>query len=140
MLKLNPDTLEIICPQGDTGLLLVTLAAGHGGGALPQPLTGVAIFAVAETQTVRGKTTTNTLAGKHVEIVDNTATILLSNDLTRVLSPGAYLWDIRIVTDPGTNEEGDIIADDLTDEVHSLFAARPGGMPKFTVPGVAIHV
>lgn len=134
MIKLNPETMEIICPSGDTGLLLIRLADGDGQ-PLP-PLNGVAVFAVCQ----KTKNSYNMTSSKIVEIVDNTATIHITNQFSRIITPGDYLWDVRIVTDPDYDDDGNVRCDDDTDEVHSLFAGRKDDMPKFTVPGVAVDV
>lgn len=136
MLKLDPDNLAITCPQGDTGLVLVKLTDPDGA-PLP-PIDGVAVFAVAEKARVGVGYIQR--SWRAVPIVDNTATILITNAMSRRLEPGEYFWDVRIVTDPEYNEDGDVIAEDDSDEVHSLFAARPEGLPDYIVPGVAVNV
>ena len=75
MLNLDPETQCITCPQGDTGLLLASITALDGQ-PLAQPLDGVAVFAVC--QQIGG--VFSTIKAKQVELVDNTATILISND------------------------------------------------------------
>lgn len=135
MLNLDPETQCITCPQGDTGLLLASITALDGQ-PLAQPLDGVAVFAVC--QQIGG--VFSTIKAKQVELVDNTATILISNDFSRAIPTGKYYWDIRIVTDPELAEDGTVICQDETDEVHSLFAGRDGGMPQYIVPGVAVNV
>lgn len=137
MIELNRETLEITCPSGDTGLLLVKIT-GTEGVPLPGLLDGVAIFAVA--QKVGTGASYSTTSARPVKIVDNTATINITNAFSRVITPGNYYWDIRIVTDPEYDGDGNVLCEDDTDEVHSLYAGRPEGLPKFIVPGVAVHV
>lgn len=64
--------------------------------------------------------------------------IRLSNVDTRRLKPGAYRWDIRIVTDPEYNADGTVRCDDASDDVMSVFSGK--GMPTFIVTEVAVHV
>lgn len=135
MLTIGED-LTITCPQGDTGLFLVELTDGVGNPLL-QPINGVAVFAVCK-ELKNGKYSTQST--KPVPIVDNTATINVTNAVSRAIEPGEYRWDIRIVIDPEYDEQGNVICQDDTDEVHSLFAGQPGGMPKYIVQGVAVDV
>ena len=102
-----------------------------GGEVLTEPLSGVVIFAVAT------KTYTPVFH-KVAPIVNNTATIQLTNADTRTLTRGDYRWDVRVVTDPEYDTDGNVICADTTDEVHSLYSAT--GMPVFEVTGVAIGV
>ena len=135
MLTLNPETYEITCPQGDTGLLLVEITDGNQQ-PLTQPLDGVAVFAVC--QSIDG--TLSAVKAKVAHLIDNTATLNITNAFSRALPAGDYKWDVRIVTDPVIGEDDSVTTDEDSDEVHSLFAGRPGGMPKYTVPGVAVNV
>lgn len=130
MIRMDAKTRKITCPIGDTGLFVVTLADANGD-ALAEPITGVVIFAVAT------KTYTPVFH-KVAGIVNNTATIQLTNADTRALTRGEYRWDVRVVTDPEYDTDGNVICQDTTDEVHSLYSAT--GMPVFEVTGVAIGV
>ena len=134
-LTLNPDTYEIRCPTGDTGLLLVEFNDGDGQ-PLPQPLDGVAVFAVC--QQINGIYTA--VKSKAIELVDNTATINVTNSFSRAIPQGESWWDIRVVTSPVIDADGNVTTDDDGDQVHSVFAAREAGMPKYHVPGVAVNV
>ncbi|MEG1813915.1 MAG: hypothetical protein RR337_11545 [Clostridia bacterium] len=135
MLKIDPKDQTITCPQGDTGMFTVSLV-GKDGLALPQTIIGVAVFSVCQISAGLYKK----IKSKHVPLVDNTATILITNEFSRAVPAGTYMWDVRIVTDPEYDLAGDVICSDSTDEVHSLYAARDTGMPKYIVPGVAVNV
>lgn len=130
MIRMDANTRKITCPIGDTGLFLVTLTDPNGE-ALTETLSGVVIFAVAT------KTFTPVFH-KVAGIVNNTATIQLTNADTRTLTRGEYRWDIRVVTDPEYDTDGNVICQDTTDEVHSLYSAT--GLPVFEVTGVTISV
>ncbi len=136
MLRLDQDEMKITCPQGDTGLLLIRIN-GMDGQPLSELLDGVVIFAVCK-ELKNGTFTTE--SSKSVEIVDNTVTINITNSFSRGIQPGDYRWDVRIVTDPEYDDDDNVICMDDSDEVHSLFAGREGGMPKYIVPGVAVDV
>jgi hypothetical protein len=60
--------------------------------------------------------------------------VLLSNAETRGLQPGAYYWDMTIVTDPQTNDKGEAVTDEPTDDVYPVYATA-GALPTFTVLG-----
>jgi len=135
MLTLNSVTNEIVCAQGDTGMLRVLIKDADGN-PLPRPIVGVAIFAVCQ----KVRTEYNTITSKVFAIVNNVTVVNITNRLSRLIPPGQYQWDIRVVTDPDYDDEDNVIAGDDTDEVHSCFAGTPGGMPKYTVPGVAVNV
>ncbi len=66
--------------------------------------------------------------------------VYLSNGDTRGINPGVYLWDLRIVTDPEYDAEGNVCCNDEGDNVMSIFAGRVKGMPTFTVVEVAADV
>ncbi len=57
------------------------------------------------------------------------AQIRLCNADTRDLRPGRYRWQMRIVTDPARDAEGNVIADECTDNVVSVFSGD--AMPEF---------
>lgn len=134
-LTLNPESYEIRCPTGDTGLLLVEFNDGDGQ-PLPQPLDGVAVFAVC--QQINGAYAP--VKERIVDLVNNTATVNITNAFSRAIPAGNYFWDIRVVTSPVIDEDGNVRTDADSDEVHSIFAGSATGMPKYVVPGVASNV
>ncbi|MEF9895075.1 MAG: hypothetical protein RR893_12305 [Clostridia bacterium] len=130
MLMVDPVNYDITIPCGDTGVFVVTLT-NLDGTPRTTPFNGAAVFSICE---VSPTSKTKTERAKFpVAIVDNTATILITNAFSRDLKPGVYYWDARIVTDPEYDTDGNVKCGDITDEVHSLLAWRAGGMPKFTV-------
>ena len=66
---------------------------------------------------------------KQGDIVDGKTHIRFCNRDTRDLEPGNYKWQMRIVTDPATDENGKVIADDCSDDVVSVFNGNK--KPKF---------
>jgi hypothetical protein len=124
MIKVNATTRTITCPAGDTGPVVITLEGYEG------PDTARALFAV---RTLSGEV----VLRKQVHLVDDTITVNLLHGDTAALTPGAYLWDVRIVSDPTYDEEGNMVADDA-DDVDSLFA--PDNLPSLIVKGVAANV
>ena len=57
------------------------------------------------------------------------AHIRLCNHDTRDIEPGTYNWQVRLVTDPVRDENGNVIADECTDNVISVFGGD--SMPVF---------
>lgn len=76
------------------------------------------------------KSSNTSIFKRSFDIVDGTAVIRLTNADTRVFAPGAYTWNLRVITDPELDEDGNIICADADDHVRTLFNAR---MPKFIV-------
>lgn len=135
MLYINPTTYDMTCPVGDTGQFTVTLRQPDG-----QPLTelidGAAVFAVCKK---RG-TGYATIASIANNIVSNTATFMVSPEFSRAIEPGSLYWDVRVVIDPARDSSGNVITDNSNDEVHSMFAGRPNGLPKYNAAGVAVEI
>lgn len=100
---------EITMPVGDTAEIYISidwhkLAPGD-----------VVIFGLSS------KKSGEDIFRKAAEIVEGKAVIRLCNADTRDLPPGKYLWQLRIVTNPARDEEGNVIADDCGDDVISVF-------------------
>lgn len=53
------------------------------------------------------------------------AHIRLCNHDTRDLDPGTYFWQLRLVTGPARDGQGNVIADDCSDHVISVFDELP---------------
>lgn len=110
-------TYRISMPPGDTGDLFIDVEWDTQGKE------AAAIFAI-----VNRRTGEDVLL-KAAEITDGRAHIRLCNHDTRDLEPGTYNWQVRLVTSPAKNEDGNIIADECTDDVVSVFSGD--GMPVF---------
>ena len=111
-------TKRISMPPGDTGDLYLEIEWDTNG------KDAAALFAVVN---ANGKD----LMLKAAEIVDGKAHIRLCNHDTRDLKPGTYAWQLRLVTSPARDEEGNIIADECTDDVISVFSGEE--MPEFVL-------
>jgi len=135
MILLDKETYQITCPTGDTGQFTLSLTDIEGN-PLDHEIEGVAVFAVCQ----QINNVYVNIRQKAVELVNNMATIVITPGFSRGIPSGEYFWDIRIVTDPGKDEEGNIITDERTDEVHSLFAARKGGLPRYRALAVAVDI
>lgn len=122
MYKLD-DNCNITLPKGDTMLFNVDIQGGEF------PAGTVAVFGV--------KNAKRTVLSKVFTIVDNRVVVRLTNADTRNLPTGRYNWDIRIVTDPEYDEEGNVRAEDDSDDVISIFS---GSMPLFEIVEVVIDV
>lgn len=68
---------------------------------------------------------------KHFPVVDGVATIELCNHDTRDIEPGNYKWQLRIVTDPEYDEDGNVVVEDCSDMVISVFSGDK--MPIFRI-------
>ena len=124
----NGETRRITMPVGDTGTFVIELD-------VTEPVSGLAVFAICKKTTTRY----TTVLQKPVGIIDNTVTVHIANADTEHLDPGDYCWDVRVLTDPEIDaESGNTVESDAVGEVHSLFAL--GGMPTFTLTGVAVDV
>lgn len=62
---------------------------------------------------------------KPVEILDGRAHIRLCNHDTRDITPATYRWNLRIVTSPVRDEEGNVRVDECTDNVITVFDDPP---------------
>ena len=104
----DESTYKISLPQGDTADIDVSIdyAGIEPGDAL--------LFAIFDPQSGH-------LMSKTVELQDGRAHIRLCNHDTRDIAPGTYRWQLRIVTNPARDSDGNIIADDCTDDVISVF-------------------
>lgn len=102
-------TYKISMPPGDTGDLFVDVEWDT------EKETAV-VFAI-----VNRRTGEDVLL-KAAEIADGKAHVRLCNHDTRDLAPGTYCWQIRLVTSPARDEDGNIIADECTDDVISVFS------------------
>ena len=105
------NTNNITMPVGDTGGFMVKvnwdrLAEGD-----------VVLFAIFGSD--------GDLLNKPVEIVDGKAYVRLCNHDTRDIEPGRYNWNLRIVTSPARDENGNVIADECSDDVVTVFDKPP---------------
>lgn len=66
---------------------------------------------------------------KQGDIADGKTHIRICNHDTRDLEPGTYRWQLRIVTNPALDGDGNVIADDCSDNVVSVFSGN--SLPKF---------
>ena len=68
---------------------------------------------------------TGDLVCKPAEIVDGTAHIRLCNHDTRDIEPGRYKWNLRLITSPVYDEEGNVRVDECSDDVITVFDTPP---------------
>lgn len=128
-------TKAITMPKGDTGVISVSLTDAEGQAFSPA-LSGYGIFAVCQKSSGGQYTTVSSV---YNQIVNNTLAFVLTNEMTAKLPLGNLFYDIRIVLG-GTIDSGNVVTDESSDEVHSLFAGSAGGMPQFNVRGVSYDV
>lgn len=65
------------------------------------------------------------LVCKPVEIEDEQAHIRICNHDTRDIPPGRYRWNLRLVTGPVRDEEGNVRVDECADDVITVFNDPP---------------
>lgn len=116
---INQDNYAISMPPGDTGDIYLEIdwkGADLSNAAI--------VFGVCDSAG-------EDIILKQGDIVDGKTHVRLCNHDTRDIEPGTYRWQLRIVTDPATDENGNIIADDCSDNVVSVFKGNK--MPKFII-------
>ena len=103
-------TYRISMPPGDTGDIFINLNWDTDG------KDAAAVFAI-----VNRRTGTDVLI-KSADIADGKAHIRLCNHDTRDLESGTYNWQLRLVTSPVRDADGNVIVDECTDDVISVFS------------------
>ena len=112
-MKYDPVTHSIEMACGDTGVIPIEI----DWGILYK--TDVLLFAIFD------RSSGEDLLCKAVEIGDKSVSIRLCNHDTRDIEPGKYRWNLRIVTDPERDEQGNIRAYDCGDNVVTVFDTPP---------------
>ena len=110
----NPDTGDIVLPVGDTADIYVSV--NYSG----LNKTSRVLFGVFDKYTPD-----KDLIIKQATIENGVAHIRLCNADTRDLATGTYRWQLRIVTGGVTDKEGNIVTDECSDEVISVFKNPP---------------
>lgn len=128
MFKIDTETNAITLPQGDTLLFRVRI----NGPSFPEGTVGV--FAICtkarNSQPVFSKVFPLKMDdGQKLDI-------RLTNAESRTLPVAEHRWDLRLVTDPEYDSEGNVRCDDDSDEVVSIFSGS-SELPKFTVTSIA---
>lgn len=75
---------------------------------------------------------------KAADVADGKAHVRLCNHDTRDLDAGRYKWQLRIVTSPARDDAGNVIADECTDNVISVF--DDGELPAFRLTRTGARV
>ncbi len=118
----NEETYAIRMPPGDTGDLWIEVEWGamSEGDAV--------LFAIVD------KRSSEDLMCRAAEVRMETdesgvqiakAHIRLCNHDTRDLEPGTHYWQLRLVTSPARDADGNVIADECSDHVVSVFDEMP---------------
>lgn len=105
--------IEMFC--GDTGTLRLRVDW------LTMPDDTMFLFAVFN---INGIDTKDLLL-KPIEIIDGIGKIRLCNKDTRDIPPGVYRWQLRTITGAEVDAQGNIVANDCTDNVHTWFKSPP---------------
>ena len=71
------------------------------------------------------KNTGNDILVKYADIEDGKAHIRLCNKDTRDVEPATYRWNLRIVTDPVRDDDGNVRVDECEDDVITVFDDPP---------------
>lgn len=129
MFVLDPETASITLPQGDTAMFKVKITGGR------LPAGSALVFGVAT-----AGNNPKFVKYKVFDIDEDTAIVRLTNKDTRDLTPGNYVWDVRVVTDPDRNDAGEVRAWDNSDDVYSAFSGTRNALPPFTVTPISAEV
>lgn len=111
----DPDTHKIVLPVGDT----VNIPVRVRGDAIFHAM----VFAIYD------RADGTDLLRVPVEIVDGEAHIRLATKHTRDLEPGKYKWNLRLVTDPEYDENGNIMLQDINDDAMTVFGPENSEIP-----------
>lgn len=115
---------RIILPRGDTMTVDVSVDSGQF------PDGSEAIFAVSKKDYAE-------VFSVHQIISGGKATLRIAHDKTALLDVGDYYWDVRLVSDPSYDSNGEVICDDDTDHVLSVYSPN---LPEFRIAGVTKDV
>lgn len=126
---------NIVLPRGDTLLISVPMPCARF------PPRTAAVFGIR----ARGEADGGAALRKAFRVTESAqgkqrVIVYLSNADTRGIAPGEYVWDLRIVTDPEYDADGNVRCEDAGDSVTSLFAGRAQGMPTLTIVEVGVDV
>lgn len=123
--KYDPDTRSITISAGDTMDFSVNVSGKDFDAAVfaaYNPTTGEDVFTVPA----------DLAAGK--------CNIRLAARHTRDVPAGKYKWNIRLVSDPGRDEDGNIVADNDSDNVLSVFGPDKNTIPDFVIRRTGAYV
>lgn len=109
----NEETHAITMAAGDTANLQVDVEWDRLSDA------DVLLFAVFD------PAQTGDLVCKAVEIADGRASIRICNHDTRDIPEGSYKWNLRLVTGPALDENGNVRVDECSDDVITVFDSPP---------------
>lgn len=123
--KYDPVTRAITISAGDTMDFSVNVSGDTYDAA---------VFAVYDPNT--GEDVVATPA----ELADGKCNIRLATRHTRDVPGGKYKWNIRLVTNPGRDDEDNIIVDDDSDEVLTVFGPDPNSIPDFIIRRTGAYV
>ena len=116
----NPETKAIEISAGDTRTIRIALKDESAN-------YDVVVFAIYD------KKNDVDLLRISALISNGMAAIRLANKHTRDLGAGKYKWQLRFVSNPETDEEGNIIANDDNDNVMSAFGPGVNKLPDFII-------
>lgn len=114
----DPATRSIVMPKGDT--LDINITIDSEDSRVYEAIV-FAIFTRAGEDILRVPVT----------VENGSASIRLANHHTRDLDAGRYRWNLRLVTDPAHDSEGNIIADEPSDDVLTVFGPDISDIPEF---------
>lgn len=116
---------RITCPRGDTGALRVTISGDIS--LLPGDML---VFGLYDPKTKE------TLLRKQAAITEGAAMLRFTNADTREMAAGSYKYNLRIVTNPEYDADGNVICVDDSDNVLSVY----NELPKFEILEAGVHV
>lgn len=135
MFRIDTESKAIALPTGDTLDLTLTLKTSGRPAIIPPG--SAAVFGICRP---RASGAYEYVFCKTFPIEGSVIAIRLTNADTRDLRPGTtYAWDVRVVTDPEYDEQGNARCGDDTDSVVSVFSGT-SDLPSFHLLGVSSNV
>ena len=123
--KYDPDSRAITISAGDTMDFSVNVSGKDYDAA---------VFAVYSPATGRD------VVAVPAQLSEGKCSIRLASRHTRDIPAGKYKWNIRLVSDPSIDDVGNIVADDDSDNVLSVFGPEVAEVPDFVVRRTGAYV
>lgn len=141
-LTLDESTGAIRLPIGGTGGFVARLVLKDG--VQLDTENDVVLFAVSRSRDISVRAHNAAIILKELPILldeneEPFVQIDFYNADTRGLTPGRYVWDLTLVTDPERDSNGAVIVEDNSDNVIPIFAKNKE-LPTFTLCEVTVIV
>ena len=134
-LTIDPATGRIMLPVGGTGSFIARLSFDEEIEINKDDC--IVLFSMSKAKNIGVQQHRAAIITKRLELnVDEEGELYVQvtfvNADTRELKPGNYVWDLTIITDPETLDDGSVVVEDDSDNVIPIFA-RTGALPMITL-------